>query len=95
MHGRIWTLAAVSTVALAGGALAQGGPPKVQPVQVDPARPDWENPAIFAIGKLPARATAFPFESRDRALAGHRTQSDRFLSLNGEWKFAFSPDTDT
>ncbi|MGA1806540.1 glycoside hydrolase family 2 TIM barrel-domain containing protein [Sphingobium sp. WW5] len=95
MHGRIWTLAAVSTVALAGGALAQGGPPQVQPVQVDPTRPDWENPAIFAIGKLPARATAFPFESRDRALAGHRTQSDRFLSLNGEWKFAFSPDADT
>ncbi len=54
MHGRIWTLAAVSTLALAGGALAQGGPPQVQPVQVDPTRPDWENPAIFAIGKLPA-----------------------------------------
>ena len=30
--------------------------PQVQPVQVDASRPDWENPAIFERGKLPARA---------------------------------------
>ncbi len=64
--------------------------PVLQP-QVDPSRPDWENPAVNAIGKLPARSTGFPFESRDKALAGHRTKSGRFLLLSGDWKFSFSP----
>ena len=94
MRARIGTLAASSLIALSGVAIAQGGPPQVQPVQIDPARPDWENPAVFAIGKLPARATAFPFESRDAALASDRSRSRRFLSLNGPWKFAFSPNAD-
>ncbi|WP_420145469.1 glycoside hydrolase family 2 TIM barrel-domain containing protein [Sphingobium sp.] len=94
MAVRYWALAAASGLALAGSALAQAVPPQVQPVQVGPTRPEWENPTIHAIGKLPARATGFPFESRAKALAGHRTQSDRFLSLNGEWKFSFSPNAD-
>jgi beta-galactosidase len=72
--------------------LADPAPP-LQP-QIDSHRPDWENPAVFAIGKEPARATGFPFESREKALAGHRTKSDRFLLLSGEWSFAFSPDAD-
>lgn len=41
--------------------------------------------------RLPAHATAFPFETRAKAIAGHRTRSDRFLLLNGHWSFAFSP----
>ncbi|MET0308648.1 MAG: glycoside hydrolase family 2 TIM barrel-domain containing protein [Sphingomonas sp.] len=73
---------------------AQDGPaPPVQP-QIDPGRPDWENPAVFARGKEPARATGFPFESRAKAIAGHRTKSDRFILLSGQWKFAFSPNAD-
>ncbi|KQU55772.1 beta-galactosidase [Sphingomonas sp. Leaf339] len=78
---------------MAASASAQEAP-RVQPVQVDPARPDWENPAVYARGKMPARSTGFPFESRERAIAGHRTQSNRFVSLNGQWKFAFSPSSD-
>lgn len=95
MRARIRTLAAVSLAALSGMAMAQGKAPQVQAVQVDPSRPDWENPAIFAIGTLPARATAFPFESRETALTGDRSRSRRFLSLNGPWKFVFSPDANT
>lgn len=79
---------------LATGALA-GDEPRVQPVQVDPARPDWENPAVFARNKLPAHATGFPFESRTAALSGDRTRSTRFLSLDGQWKFALSPSSDS
>jgi len=65
----------------------------IQP-QVSASRPEWENPAIFAIGKEPARATGFPFENRARAIAGHRTKSERFLLLNGSWHFHLSPDAD-
>lgn len=73
--------------------LAAAPAPPIQP-QISPDRPDWENPAIFAIGKEPARATGFPFESRAKAIAGHRTQSDRFLLLSGMWRFSFTPDAD-
>ncbi|MBO9713861.1 MAG: DUF4981 domain-containing protein [Sphingomonas sp.] len=73
--------------------LAEDPAPPIQP-QVDPSRPDWENPAVYAVNKLPARATGFPFETRAKAIAGHRTKSDRFMLLSGPWKFAFSPNAD-
>jgi len=62
--------------------------------QIDNSRPDWENPAVFERGKEPARATGFPFEDSARALAGDRAASRRFLSLNGQWQFHFSPNVD-
>jgi len=88
------TVAALAVLTLAGTAAAQSNLPRVQPVQVDPARPDWENPAVFARGALPAHATGFPFESRTKALADERERSSRFLSLDGRWKFALSPNAD-
>ncbi|WP_230481632.1 glycoside hydrolase family 2 TIM barrel-domain containing protein [Sphingomonas sp. Leaf21] len=89
-----WRLVAgVATMALTGPVAAQGGP-QVAPVQVDPNRPDWENPAVNARGTRPASATAFPYESRELALANDRTRSSRFLSLDGPWSFAFSPSVD-
>jgi len=75
-------------------ALAQTTPVVPLSPQIDASRPDWENPAVFARGKLPARATGFPFESRELALANDRTASRRFLSLNGPWRFFFSPSVD-
>ncbi len=61
-----WRLAAgAAVVALASPVMAQDGP-QVAPVQVDPSRPDWENPAVNARGTRPASATAFPYESRAR-----------------------------
>ncbi|MEC3910626.1 hypothetical protein U5A82_09080 [Sphingobium sp. CR2-8] len=68
-------------------------PAPIQP-QVSADRPDWENPAIFARGKLPAHATGFPFESEKLALDNDRTQSGRFLSLDGTWKFAYTQNAD-
>ncbi|RXD06674.1 DUF4981 domain-containing protein [Sphingomonas sp. UV9] len=94
-------IVAVGDFAAIGAARAQlpaelpgAQPPRVQPVQIDPSRPDWENPAVFARGKMPARATGFPFETRAAALSGDRTKSTRFLSLNGAWHFQFSPSSD-
>lgn len=71
---------------------AQQGPvPNMDPVQVDPRRPDWENPAINERGRLPASASMFAYESRDLALAGDRTKSARHLTLDGQWHFHFTP----
>jgi beta-galactosidase len=86
-------LLALVLTGVSATALAQA--PMVQPVQIDRSRPDWEDPAIFARGKMPASATMFPFETRSAALVGDETQSRRFQSLDGDWSFAFSPSSDT
>ncbi|MBJ7414343.1 MAG: DUF4981 domain-containing protein, partial [Niveispirillum sp.] len=78
-------------VGLAWPVGAQTPVPNLQPVQIDPARPDWENPAINERGKLPASASMFPFESRQAALAGDKARSSRHLSLDGQWHFNFTP----
>lgn len=76
-----------------GALLAQNMAVPVQP-QVAASRPDWENPAVYARNKEPARATGFPYESRAKALSGERANSSRFLLLNGQWRFAFSSNAD-
>jgi beta-galactosidase len=86
-------LAGFASFGLLTAAHADEGP-QVQPVQVDASRPDWENPAVFARGKLAASATHFPFESRQAALAGDMTRSARYQSLDGPWAFSFSPSSD-
>ena len=53
--------------------------------------PDWENPAVFAEGREPVRATAFPYPSAAEALRGDHATSPWFKSLNGEWDFNYSP----
>ena len=86
-------LAGVALIGLAAGAHAQTIP-EVDARQIDPARPDWENPAVFARGKMPASATGFPFETRAKAVAGEQAASSRFVSLDGDWHFSFTPDAD-
>lgn len=65
---------------------------RIDPVQIDGNRPIWENPTINERGRLPARATFFSYESGAKALDNKPDQSERFLSLNGEWSFHFTPD---
>ena len=92
--GRSLALLLVALLALAVPASAQRSTPlPIQP-QIDPSRPDWENPAVFEIGKLPAHATAFPFEKPQLAIAGDKDASARFLSLDGQWSFSFTPNAD-
>lgn len=83
--------ALVVSGALIGPVLAQPvipDPPTAEQISFD--RPLWENPAVFEINEERARATGFPFESRELAIAGDRQRSRWFMSLDGEWKFAFS-----
>ncbi|KRA64204.1 hypothetical protein ASD89_04015, partial [Caulobacter sp. Root656] len=90
---RSMVLASMAGLAIGFAARAEETP-RVQPVQVDASRPDWENPAVFARGKLAASATHFAFESRQAALAGDMTRSARYQSLDGPWSFSFSPSSD-
>lgn len=44
-------------------------------------------PEVVSINRMPMRATAFGFESKELAAIGEKERSSRFLSLNGNWKF--------
>lgn len=52
---------------------------------------DWENPAVFAVGREKVRATAYPYPSPSQAIQGEHESSPYYLNLNGKWAFAFSP----
>lgn len=53
--------------------------------------PDWENPEVFAVGREPVRATAFPYPNKNEALQRKHETSPWFKSLNGTWRFKYSP----
>ena len=55
------------------------------------AAPDWENAQILHINAEPPRATFVPFATVEQALAENFTNSPFYFSLNGDWKFNWSP----
>ena len=57
----------------------------------DTVKKYWEDPSVFQVNRLPARAHFFPFESKPLARGNDRSKSNYFQSLNGTWKFHFSP----
>jgi beta-galactosidase/beta-glucuronidase len=59
----------------------------------DPNPPlrDWENPALLERNREPARATSLPFPNAEAALSGLPGESDRYKSLNGDWRFFYAP----
>ncbi|MDH3650986.1 MAG: hypothetical protein OEQ53_14970, partial [Saprospiraceae bacterium] len=50
----------------------------------------WQNPQSYAINKLKAHATLYPFPDEELARSGDRNQSPWYQSLNGEWKFHYA-----
>ena len=60
---------------------------------------DWENEKVFAINKLPGHVTYIPFADEKEMLSDpayskpwERTESSRYLLLNGKWKFNWVAD---
>ena len=53
--------------------------------------PDWENPAVFDIGKEPPHTTMIVYADVESAPKADRAASAYFRSLNGSWKFKWSP----
>ncbi|MCL2031202.1 MAG: DUF4981 domain-containing protein [Oscillospiraceae bacterium] len=50
---------------------------------------DWENPRALHRNREPERAFCLPFQSAAAALAGDKSQSSRYRSLNGDWAFRY------
>lgn len=57
--------------------------------------PDWENPQVVGINKLPAHATLIPYPNETTALTCQRDKSPYFLLLNGQWKFKLAANPDS
>ncbi len=62
--------------------------------QDKPVVNEWENPAVFQINREPARATFLPFADKRSAIADLYQSSPWYSSLNGNWKFQWSPTPD-
>jgi beta-galactosidase len=55
---------------------------------------EWQDPAIVAVNKEPARATAMAYAKADDVFADQYTRSPWFRSLNGRWKFNYVDQTE-
>ena len=55
---------------------------------------EWQDPAVNEINRAPMRASYFAYETPQKAQSGDPTTSNRFLSLNGKWKFFFVENAD-
>ncbi len=84
---RLFTL---TVVALGSGILAT-------PACANESRravPDWENPEVIGVRKLPPRSTGWPAPNATTAEAvsyGKATNSPWVRCLDGEWRFKWSP----
>jgi len=57
--------------------------------QAQDQKEPWLNPNITRVNTEAPRASFFAFESADKAAANDKTKSDRYLSLEGKWRFNF------
>lgn len=64
---------------------------RVTVTSVSPDVPDWENQHIVQRNRLPARATFIPYPDEEMAQTCNPEISPYRLSLNGAWKFHWSP----
>ena len=55
-------------------------------------KPVWQDPQVNQQNREVRRADFFAFEDADKAKAGDKTKSSRYLSMEGMWRFNFVKD---
>ncbi len=78
----------LSIAALAAGVLFPCGAAQAQSFG------EWQDPAVNQINRAPMRASYFAYETADKAAQGEPERSERYLSLNGKWRFFFVENAD-
>ena len=48
---------------------------------------EWQDAGVNAVNRMPMHGSWFAYESPEAAQAGDKTLSERFVTLNGNWKF--------
>jgi len=61
------------------------------PANPQGAREEWDDPAVLHVGTERPHATMMAYPSAELATRGDRAASPWFRSLNGTWKFRYSP----
>jgi len=77
--------AIIATAVTAGGTSAQT-------TATNSDLPDWENPLILGINKLPPRCPAWPCPDAESGWKSSYDSSPWVKSLDGDWAFHWSPD---
>ncbi len=54
-----------------------------------PTGTEWRDMQVNEVNRYPIHTTFFTYESLDKALAGDKTKSANYLSLDGIWKFNY------
>ena len=57
-------------------------------------KPWWLDPEVNEVNTMAPRAACFAYETENLAKADQKARSERYLSLEGKWKFNFSKDHD-
>ncbi|WP_222846184.1 glycoside hydrolase family 2 TIM barrel-domain containing protein [Pontiella sulfatireligans] len=65
------------------------------PTGQESLHPDWETPLVFGANKLPPRNPAWPCPDADSGWKSDYDHSPWVRSLNGLWRFHWSPDPDS
>jgi beta-galactosidase len=55
---------------------------------------EWRDPAVNQVNRMAMHSNYFAYESTRLAEAGEKARSERYLSLNGAWRFAWVPNAD-
>lgn len=55
---------------------------------------EWRDPAVQSVNRVPMHSSYFAYETPDKARAAEKDASDRFVSMNGKWKFNWVKDAD-
>lgn len=63
-------------------------------IQSQTLDPVIENPDVIGINKLPARASFFPYKSKQLASENEVSKASNYLLLNGIWKFNYVSDSE-
>ena len=53
---------------------------------------EWKDPSVNSINREPMHASFFPYENKEKAVEGIKEKSNKYLSLNGMWRFQWVPD---
>jgi beta-galactosidase len=88
MHG---SPTVVARLALAAAWLGWASPLSLEGAAQGVVTHDWENPRVSSINTEPPHVTLMPFPSRDAATRLRSDQSPFYQSLDGRWKFQWSP----
>ena len=57
--------------------------------------PEWQDTEIVEVNREDPHASRFSFDSMEKAVNGDIQASSNYLTLNGTWKFQWSPNPDS